>query len=153
MILNCRWFWIMKGKKFNKASSAGLHSSGKIGYSPFLKESLRICLYFFLLTHIDPCNPQIRLVQCNCFSQPHNCTLWCCSQFLTVIFFVAMLSKNLAHCLCRYAIQSKSQANSQHRNKKTLHSNHHHRFVYASIKTAWSYLNIMLPYRTFSPRL
>jgi hypothetical protein len=63
-------------------------------------------------------------------------TLWYCSQFLTVIFFVAMLPKHLAHCLFRFAPQPKSQANTQHSNKKTLHSNHHHRSAYASIKTA-----------------
>jgi hypothetical protein len=37
-----------------------------------------------------------------------------------------MLATHLAHCLFHFIPQSKSQASPQHRNKKTLHSNHHH---------------------------
>ncbi|TAE82983.1 MAG: hypothetical protein EAY81_08725 [Bacteroidetes bacterium] len=44
----------------------------------------------------------------------------------------------------RYTAKEPSQA--QHSNKKPLHSNHHHRSAYASIKIGGSYLNIMLPY-------
>jgi hypothetical protein len=62
--------------------------------------------------------------------------LWYCSQFLTVILFVAMLPTLLAHCLFHFVPQPKSQANTKHSNKKTLRSNHHHHFAYASIKTA-----------------
>jgi len=88
---------------------------------------------------VEPTQPTHRkagLVLCNRTRQTLQSTLWYCSQFLTVIFFVAMLPKHLAHCLFRFATQPKSQANPQHSNKKTLHSNHHHRSAYASIKTA-----------------
>jgi hypothetical protein len=84
----------------------------------------------------DPPHRKDGLVLCQHTRQTLQSTLWYCSQFLTVIFFVAMLPKHLAHCLFRFAPQSKSQANTQHSNKKTLHSNHHHRSAYASIKTA-----------------
>jgi hypothetical protein len=50
--------------------------------------------------------------------------------------FCGYAPQHLAHCLFRFATQPKSQANTQHSNKKTLHSNHHHRSAYASIKTA-----------------
>ncbi|OJU78896.1 MAG: hypothetical protein BGO09_12105 [Bacteroidetes bacterium 47-18] len=39
---------------------------------------------------------------------------------------------------------AKSCPNTKKQSKKTLHSNHHHRFAYASIKNEGSYLNIML---------
>jgi hypothetical protein len=84
----------------------------------------------------DPPHRKDGLVLCQHTRQTLQSTLWYCSQFLTVIFFVAMLPKHLAHCLFRFAPQPKSQANTQHSNKKTLHSNHHHRSAYASIKTA-----------------
>lgn len=44
----------------------------------------------------------------------------------------------------RYTAKEPSQL--QHSNKKPLHSNHHHRSAYASIKIGGSYLNIMLPH-------
>jgi hypothetical protein len=75
-----------------------------------------------------------------------NCHTFCvgCSQ---PIQHIAILIPLKLHCGSKELCQSSTP------NKKTFHSNHHHRSIYASIKTAWSYLNIMLPYSTFSPRL
>lgn len=86
-------------------------------------------------------------------SQRFVCLLWHCPHFLTVIFFVAMLPKHLAHCLFRFATQPKSQANPQHSNKKTLRSNRHHHFAYACIKNGGSYVYIMWHYRFASHSL
>ena len=88
----------------------------------------------------DPPHRKDGLVLSHHTRQTLQSTLWYCSQFLTVIFFVAMLPKHLAHCLFRFAPQPKSQANTQHSNKKTLHSNHLHRSAYASIKIGGSIL-------------
>ena len=96
-----------------------------------------------------PINPPHRkdgLVLCHLTRQTIQSTLWYCSQFLTVIFFVAILPKHLAHYLFRLATQPKSQANTQHSNKKTLHSNLHHRSAYASIKNCLKLNNIMWHY-------
>jgi len=73
--------------------------------------------------------------------------LWCCRHFLTVILFVAMLPTLLAHCLFRgvypafqRGYTAKEPSQHKHSNKKTLHSNHHHRSAYASIKIGGSIL-------------
>jgi hypothetical protein len=93
-------------------------------------------MIFILACPLPSQRKEIRLVQCNRKSQPHNCTLWCCSQFLTVILFVWVVPTPYSTLLSSLRCGSKELCQYFTPNKKTFHSNHHHRSIYASIKTA-----------------